>query len=108
MLLYLVPLFAFDFIYPRRQLPDAAPTAAVLVADVFLSLFFYDLFFTISHIAMHQVRPPFQRRVPAWPVPLDRASMCTFLPGITLDPMQCCERAVASSVPGHPRQASHK
>ena len=57
-LLYMVPLLVFDCVYPRRKLPELAPTLASLAADVFLSLFFYDLFFTVSHLAMHRVRLP--------------------------------------------------
>jgi hypothetical protein len=55
-LLYILPLAAFDFVYPRRQLPEQPPSFARLVAEVFLSLFFYDLFFTVIHYASHQVR----------------------------------------------------
>ena len=56
MLLYVAPLLLFDCLYPRRALPVAPPTAASLLADVYSSLFFYDLFFAICHFAMHKVR----------------------------------------------------
>jgi hypothetical protein len=51
----MVPLVVFDCFCPRRHLPEAPPKAAVLVADVFLCLFFYDLFFTACHYTMHKV-----------------------------------------------------
>lgn len=56
LLLYILPLALFDVIYPRRNLPERAPSFARLSADVFLSLFFYDLFFTIGHYVSHKAR----------------------------------------------------
>eukprot|EP00892_Ulva_mutabilis_P008331 jgi/Ulvmu1/5870/UM025_0132.1 len=54
-LLYILPLALFDVVYPRRDLPVLPPSFARLVADVFLSLFFYDLFFTAIHYSSHKV-----------------------------------------------------
>ena len=62
-LLYIVPLALFDVVYPRRQIPDLPPSSARLASEVFLSLFFYDLFFTIGHYISHKVRAIFTCRV---------------------------------------------
>ena len=54
---YLGPLLCLDFIFPRREArllaAVAAPTTARLFGDVVLSLFLYDLLFTVSHLALH-------------------------------------------------------
>eukprot|EP01024_Parvocaulis_polyphysoides_P006569 TRINITY_DN11787_c0_g1_i1.p1 TRINITY_DN11787_c0_g1~~TRINITY_DN11787_c0_g1_i1.p1 ORF type:complete len:301 (-),score=0.16 TRINITY_DN11787_c0_g1_i1:205-1059(-) len=52
---YLLPLMAFDYIYPRRNLPVLAPTAFQLVFDVLACLFVYDFLFFWVHILYHKV-----------------------------------------------------
>eukprot|EP00121_Abeoforma_whisleri_P006609 Awhi_evm1s6014 len=52
---YLLPLLAFDIFYPRRALPEEAPTFGQVVWDVFKMLFIYDFFFTFGHYALHKV-----------------------------------------------------
>lgn len=43
----------FDFIYPRRKLPEAPPSAAQLVGDVVALLVAYDALFWACHRMMH-------------------------------------------------------
>ena len=54
-LAYLLPLLAFDSLYPRRSLPAACPTSAQLGAAVASSLFLYDFLFYWIHLALHRV-----------------------------------------------------
>lgn len=54
-LLYIAPIALFDFAFPRRQLPETAPSAAQLGCEVLLSLFLYDLLFTAGHLLCHKV-----------------------------------------------------
>ena len=60
-LLYLVPLLAFDWLYPRRVLPTQAPTVAGMAAEVLGTLVLYDALFTASHTVMHGVPWLFKR-----------------------------------------------
>jgi sterol desaturase/sphingolipid hydroxylase (fatty acid hydroxylase superfamily) len=53
--LYMAPLLAFDALFPRRVLPEAAPGGALLALQVALSLALYDLLFFVCHRAMHAV-----------------------------------------------------
>ena len=57
-LVYVVPIFSIDYLYPRRgpkiDFADV-PTAGLVVRDVLLSLFLYDLFFTITHYTVHRI-----------------------------------------------------
>lgn len=55
LLLYLAPLVAFDWLFPRRHLPEHAPTAARLAGEVLASLVTYDALFAASHRLMHAV-----------------------------------------------------
>lgn len=64
-LLYIAPLALYDVVYPRRDLPVLPPSFARLVAEVFLSLFFYDLFFTVVHYTSHKVCGSWLHRVRA-------------------------------------------
>jgi hypothetical protein len=57
-LAYLVPLFAFDAIYPRRKLPLESPTSAEVLGGLCAAVFAYDLVFYFVHLALHKsVRP---------------------------------------------------
>jgi sterol desaturase/sphingolipid hydroxylase (fatty acid hydroxylase superfamily) len=53
---YLSPLFLFDMIYPRRKLPEQAPSFHVLIGSVCCSIFAYDFVFYWIHYAMHHVK----------------------------------------------------
>jgi hypothetical protein len=55
-LLYIAPLVLYDTFYPRRFLPVDPPTFFSICLDVLLSLFVYDLLFTIVHFICHKVR----------------------------------------------------
>jgi len=55
MLSYVVPLLTLDYFFPRRALPEAPPTAARVVWELFACLFLYDLLFTALHVAWHRV-----------------------------------------------------
>lgn len=54
-LLYIAPIALFDLAFPRRKLPETAPSAAQLGCEVLLSLFLYDLLFTAGHLLCHKV-----------------------------------------------------
>mmetsp|Transcript_7918 Transcript_7918/g.23862 ORF Transcript_7918/g.23862 Transcript_7918/m.23862 type:complete len:290 (+) Transcript_7918:1403-2272(+) len=53
--IYVLPLLAYDRVFPRRVLPAEAPGAARLAAEVLLALVLYDLFFTAGHVACHRL-----------------------------------------------------
>ena len=52
---YLLPLLAFDQLYPRRQLPLGCPTSAELLGGACCSIFVYDFIFYWVHLALHKV-----------------------------------------------------
>mmetsp|Transcript_9610 Transcript_9610/g.18110 ORF Transcript_9610/g.18110 Transcript_9610/m.18110 type:complete len:300 (+) Transcript_9610:393-1292(+) len=55
-LVYLGTLFTFDFLYPRRKLPDTCPGGAgKVLLHIVLALFVYDFLFFHIHVAMHKV-----------------------------------------------------
>jgi hypothetical protein len=49
LLLYALPLLAFDWLYPRRVLPAEPPTAGGMAGEVLCCLVLYDALFTVSH-----------------------------------------------------------
>lgn len=51
---YLLPWIVFDFFFPRRTVPEQAPSLFQIVFEVLLSLFLYDVFFYIGHAAIHR------------------------------------------------------
>ena len=53
---YLAPLLALDAIFPRRKLPEAAPTVERLGLEVLAALLVYDVLFFAAHLAFHKVR----------------------------------------------------
>jgi len=60
---YLLPLWALasftDAFAPRRRaLAMAAPTAARVAKEILGGLFFYDLFFAVTHAGLHRLRLP--------------------------------------------------
>ena len=52
---YVLPLAAFDWLYPRRVLPVAPPSALRLCAEIAAGLVLYDLFFFACHLAFHRL-----------------------------------------------------
>jgi sterol desaturase/sphingolipid hydroxylase (fatty acid hydroxylase superfamily) len=52
---YLAPLLIFDVLYPRRVLPEHAPSAARLACAVAAGIALYDCYFFVGHIALHVV-----------------------------------------------------
>jgi hypothetical protein len=52
---YLTPLLLFDFFYPRRQLPVAAPSFLQLSGEVAAGIVMYDFFFFGVHYCVHKV-----------------------------------------------------
>lgn len=56
MLWYIVPILGFDFLFPRRKLPDSAPTTLRLGLEVVASLLVYDTLFFAAHYTFHRVR----------------------------------------------------
>jgi len=52
---YLLPLLAFDILYPRRQLPVEAPGLGRLIGEVSLLLVIYDALFYAVHRTLHSV-----------------------------------------------------
>eukprot|EP01059_Diplonema_ambulator_P025944 TRINITY_DN43074_c0_g1_i1.p1 TRINITY_DN43074_c0_g1~~TRINITY_DN43074_c0_g1_i1.p1 ORF type:complete len:308 (+),score=18.63 TRINITY_DN43074_c0_g1_i1:50-973(+) len=58
LLVYITPIFALDYLYPRRAARLAAaptPTSTRICAEIIAALFLYDLFFTITHYIVHKV-----------------------------------------------------
>lgn len=56
MLAYLLPLLVFDFIIPRRRLPEDCPGFFALFGKVCQTIFVYDFIFFFIHLAMHKLR----------------------------------------------------
>jgi len=56
LLAYLVPLFLFDMLFPRRKLPHEAPSTILLLSQVFLGIFVYDFLFFWIHLSMHKLK----------------------------------------------------
>jgi len=56
MLWYIVPIVAFDVAFPRRRLPENAPTALRLSLEVVAALLVYDTLFFAAHLSFHKVR----------------------------------------------------
>ncbi|CAG9465595.1 unnamed protein product [Pedinophyceae sp. YPF-701] len=54
---YIVPLALFDRLYPRRALPETAPSAFGLALEIVSMLVMYDVLFFAAHLALHTVRP---------------------------------------------------
>jgi cholesterol 25-hydroxylase len=50
---YLVPWVCFDYLYPRRILPNYAPNIYEISVDIVLSLLIYDALFFIGHYILH-------------------------------------------------------
>ena len=63
---YLLPLFLFDFLVPRRhlRLPAEAPSVDRVASEVVLMLLVYDLCFSLGHLCLHKI-PWLHRRVHA-------------------------------------------
>ncbi|KAJ9459750.1 hypothetical protein DIPPA_11441 [Diplonema papillatum] len=56
-LVYIAPIFTFDYFVQRRAArlaASATPTSQRVASEILLGLFFYDLFFTVAHYAMHR------------------------------------------------------
>ncbi|CAM9743454.1 unnamed protein product [Choristocarpus tenellus] len=51
---YLMPLVAFDLAFPRRVLPEEAPSARRLVLEVVGAIAVYDITFFLWHVTLHQ------------------------------------------------------
>uniref|UniRef100_A0A0G4I189 Fatty acid hydroxylase domain-containing protein n=1 Tax=Chromera velia CCMP2878 TaxID=1169474 RepID=A0A0G4I189_9ALVE len=56
---YIVPLLAFDVLFPRRRLPERGPSFFGLLGSVAASLWLYDLLFFFVHLGFHKI-PLFQ------------------------------------------------
>jgi methylsterol monooxygenase len=56
LLYYVGPFLAFDLIFPRRTLPDAAPSLRLLALEVAGALFFYDIYFYFGHRLIHKIK----------------------------------------------------
>lgn len=54
---YSAPILAFDQFYPRRKLPERAPSAFRLFTEVLAALIVYDALFFLVHLALHKVLP---------------------------------------------------
>eukprot|EP00045_Choanoeca_perplexa_P002316 m.23904 g.23904 ORF g.23904 m.23904 type:complete len:295 (-) comp11446_c0_seq1:74-958(-) len=52
---YLVPLLAFDYLFPRRKLPLEPPTAIGLLFQIAALLIVYDALFFFGHWTMHRI-----------------------------------------------------
>lgn len=50
---YLIPILTYDFLFPRKVLPEAAPTFFGLVGSICLTIFVYDLLFFPVHLLLH-------------------------------------------------------
>lgn len=51
---YLAPLAVFDWLWPRRSLPIAPPTAVALIGGVVAALIVYDFLFFWLHVVLHK------------------------------------------------------
>eukprot|EP00803_Ostreobium_quekettii_P003542 evm.model.scf_1306.1 EVM.evm.TU.scf_1306.1 scf_1306:102-4826(+) len=53
---YFAPIAIFDVMYPRRNLPEKAPSIEKLAIDILAPLFIYDFMFFFIHVTCHKVR----------------------------------------------------
>jgi sterol desaturase/sphingolipid hydroxylase (fatty acid hydroxylase superfamily) len=53
MFFYIAPLLALDMIYPRRMLPEQAPSVLRLLGEIVGMLLVYDALFYVCHRTMH-------------------------------------------------------
>ncbi|CAN0305138.1 unnamed protein product [Ectocarpus sp. 12 AP-2014] len=61
---YIAPLVIFDLIFPRRQLPESAPSLGRLAFEVVAAIAVYDAAFFAWHASLHS-NPAIYRRVHA-------------------------------------------
>ncbi len=61
----MMPILLFDLAFPRRKLPESAPTVLRLSLEVVASLLVYDTLFSVAHVAFHKVHiPPAEKLLP--------------------------------------------